>query len=112
MKVSWISVTGQVTVEHNVTTPSYPKMEKFLKGPVERFELRVVSEGKPKGVKAMMYVNENGGLVGEAINHKATQLVVEAARLMNTVCTQYIRGNVIVTEPDDKKPTNKEKKHG
>lgn len=104
MKVRFIQIDGHETVLHNQKkVPKYDEMSKFVGGSLERFELRVEAAGRPKGVKATMWVNESGMLLNLPVNARATRLCVIAADLMNKSLTQGIHGNVILIEPDGPK---------
>lgn len=95
MKIRYIAVDGTETVESSKKSPSLEKMQGFIGGYVERFSIRILLG------KGVMWVDEEGQLKGLSINKKATELLEESARLMNTRRTQNIVGNVIVIQPDD-----------
>jgi len=100
MKITYIPVVGEEKIEYKSKLPAYSVLTKFLEGPGERFELKVQSGAKV--VKATMWVNEVGMLRNFPINVKASTLVYQASKLMQRGMTQYIHGNVILVQPEDR----------
>jgi hypothetical protein len=94
--IRYIKIDGTEVVEAKTKEPSLDKMQDFVDGPVERFQLLVDNPKGGKPLRATMWVNEEGGLIGLPVNKTATDITVHGAQLMGTACLQTIRGNVIL----------------